>query len=104
MWRRVRVVAEGVQQTELLDGDAVGLADDGAARAWLAEHVEHRHAQGQRDVLHQAWVAHADLQATPPSGQVQQGGHPCLFDGRDVIHAYHPFYSGKMTLGEVNIT
>lgn len=91
MRRAVRVVAEGVQQTQLLDGDAVGLADDGAVRAWLAEHVQHRHAQGQGHVLHQARVAHSDLQATPPSGSggVQQGGHPGLFDGKDVNYVYY---------------
>lgn len=62
MRRRVRVVAEGVKETQLLDGDAVGLADDGAVRAWLAEDVEHRRGQGQRDVLHQTRVAHGHLQ------------------------------------------
>lgn len=67
MGGRVRVVAEGVKEAQLLDGDAVGLADDWAVGAWLAEHVQHRRCQGQRDVLHQTRVAHAHLQGTTPS-------------------------------------
>lgn len=47
MGRRVRVVAEGVQEAQLLDGDTVGLADDGAVGAGLAEDVEHRRRQGK---------------------------------------------------------
>lgn len=61
MGRGVSEVAEGVQQTQLLDGDAVGLADDGAVGAGLAQHVQHGGTQGQRDVLHQRRVAEAHL-------------------------------------------
>lgn len=47
MGRRVRVVAEGVKEAQLFDRDTVGLADDGAVGAGLAQHVEHRRRQGQ---------------------------------------------------------
>lgn len=81
MRRGVCVVSQGVQQTQFLHRDAVGLAHHGAVWARLAQHVKHRSTQGQRDVLHQTRVAHSDLRGHG----IHQGGQPLVFSDKGAM-------------------